>query len=152
MTEHFSLAELVASEYALRHDLDNTPDTEAMGNLETLAEGLERARKAIGDRPMIVTSGYRCPKVNSAIGGAKGSYHQKGLAADFHVPGMTPYEVCLILEDRKAYVGYDKIILEYPPNGWVHIQFPDGEAEPRGQEYTILSRAGGYQPGILEAT
>jgi len=151
LAEHFTLAELVASEYATRHEIDNTPDTEALANLHALAEGLERARVILGE-PMIVSSGYRSPKVNSAVGGSRTSYHQRGLAADFRCAGQSPAEICKRLLFAKDIVLYDKLILEYPRSGgWTHIQFPDGEASPRQHEYTIFSRATGYQPGILEA-
>lgn len=134
LTEHFTFAELTFSEYAVRHRLDNTPTDEIAANLQALAEGLERAR-AVLNKPMIVSSGYRCPKVNSAIGGAKNSYHMRGLAADFRVPGMTVAEVCAVLDREKQRVQYDKLISEY--GRWIHLQFPDVEAAPRLASYTI---------------
>jgi len=101
LTEHFSLNELVFSEYAVRHHIDNTPDDEIVANLQMLADGLERCRAVLGNRPMIVSSGYRSPKVNSGIGGSKGSYHMKGLAADFRVVGMDTADACALLDTMK---------------------------------------------------
>lgn len=148
MTDHFSLSELTRSEYASRWEIDNTPIGEAVANLQILAEGLERARTVLGNAPMIVTSGYRCAKVNSSVGGSRFSYHQRGLAADFHHALLSPLAVCKALEAAKSFVDYDKIILEY--GAWTHIQFQDTEIKPRREEYTIRSKATGYRPGILE--
>ena len=55
-----------------------------------LLDMLEILRKRIGDKPIIVNSGYRCPKYNEQVGGVPGSYHLYGMAADVRVPGMEP--------------------------------------------------------------
>jgi uncharacterized protein YcbK (DUF882 family) len=55
-----------------------------------LLDMLEILRRKIGDRPIIVNSGYRCPKYNEQAGGVPGSYHLYGMAADVRVPGMEP--------------------------------------------------------------
>lgn len=144
LTENFSFEELIHSEYAVRHHIDNTPNDEIGANLQTLAEGLERARKVLGDRPLVVTSGYRCAKVNSAIGGSRGSFHQRGLAADFHVVGMSVDDACAALDRAKWEIQYDKLINEY--GRWVHLQFPDVEMEPRLTSYIITVEDAVYKP------
>ncbi|MBD1918850.1 MULTISPECIES: D-Ala-D-Ala carboxypeptidase family metallohydrolase [Cyanophyceae] len=58
-----------------------------------IAKALEQARTLLGDRSFIITSGYRPPAVNAAIGGASGSRHTVGDAVDFAVPGMRPKDV-----------------------------------------------------------
>jgi len=95
LSEHFSLEELTASEVAARAGIDNTPSPEAMGNLLRLAEGLELVRAALGNNPIHVTSGYRSPRLNQMVGGAKNSMHMQGLAADILCPSFgPPLEVC----------------------------------------------------------
>jgi zinc D-Ala-D-Ala carboxypeptidase len=54
---------------------------------------LEELRRAIGNKPIIVTSGYRCPVHNSRVGGAKNSQHKYGKAADIKARGMTPRQL-----------------------------------------------------------
>ena len=55
---------------------------EAKANVEALVEQvLDPAREKLG-MPVIVNSGYRCPKHNLAVGGVKNSQHMKGEAAD----------------------------------------------------------------------
>lgn len=58
-----------------------------------LLEKLEQLRTAIGNRPIIINSGYRCPTHNRNVGGAKNSQHMYGKAADIRVNGMSPREL-----------------------------------------------------------
>lgn len=55
-----------------------------------LLEKLEQLRTAIGNRPIIINSGYRCPTHNKAVGGAKNSQHMYGKAADIRAKDMSP--------------------------------------------------------------
>lgn len=74
LTPHFHLDELVASETAARHGIDNTPPPAALDNLRLLAEALEEVRRALNlpgvmPVPITITSGYRCPEVEVLVGG-----------------------------------------------------------------------------------
>ena len=150
MTEHFTLVELIRSDYAARHGIDNFPSPDIEANLEILAMGLERVRKVLG-KPMQISSGYRSPKVNAAQGGSKSSYHMRGLAADFHVSGMTTGDICRAIVAHKDEIQYDKVISEFANSGggWCHIQFPDVDAAPRLTAWTITDKQTGYREGIL---
>ena len=53
---------------------------------------LERVRTHF-DCPVIITSGYRSPEYNRRVGGARNSFHVRGMAADIQVRGVTPREV-----------------------------------------------------------
>ena len=57
-----------------------------------LVDKLQMFRYVVG-RPIIITSGYRCPTYNKAVGGAPKSKHMEGIAADIKVQGMTPEKV-----------------------------------------------------------
>ena len=82
LSRHFTLAELVRSSIAVRNGIDNTPPPQAVAMLKRLAnEVLEPIRRAV-DRPVHVTSGYRCFSLNSMVGGALNSAHMAGGAAD----------------------------------------------------------------------
>lgn len=61
--------------------------------VDKLLLALEQLRTAIGDKPIIVDSGYRCAAKNKAVGGASNSRHLQGMAADIRVNGMSPIEV-----------------------------------------------------------
>lgn len=140
LSKHFTLAELTTSQEAARRGLDNTPGLEVVDNLHWLASLLEEVRDLLG-HPMIISSGYRSPKVNSSIGGSKNSQHVQGLAADFICPGFgDPYEVASAIS--RSSIKYDQLIHEY--GRWVHISISD---TPRRQDLSIF-RAGEYQSGI----
>lgn len=129
LSNHFTLEELTDSDLAIRKGIDNSPPTEILSNLHVLADGLERARIVL-IAPIIITSGYRCQKLNEAIGGAKNSQHTQGLAADIKVPNMTPKEVCLSLLEHEDFVRFDQLIQE---GNWTHVSFSD---HPRGDVLT----------------
>ena len=133
LTAHFSLEELCRSDYATRHCLGNVPkDEEILANLRILASGLERVRSRIG-RVIWVNSGYRSPKVNSGVGGAKDSRHLRGLAADIVVPGMSPRELAFLIENWAHEIQFRRLILE---GEWCHIDFPDVDEEAGCDVYT----------------
>ena len=130
LSSHFSYEELTNSDYALRHGIDNTPSSEVSANLILLATGLDGVRSILG-YPLRVNSGYRCPKLNSAIGGAKDSAHTRGLAADFTCPEYgSPQEIAVRLAMDMLSIGFDQLIYE---GTWVHIGFSD---TPRYQVLT----------------
>ena len=80
--KYFTLQELIRSDTAELLGIDNTPDAAVVDHLEELTEKLiDPLREAFG-RPIIVTSGYRCPTLNRAVGGSSTSAHLQGYAAD----------------------------------------------------------------------
>jgi zinc D-Ala-D-Ala carboxypeptidase len=133
LSPHFTLAEMTVSQTAERRGLDNTPNATAIANLTRLAGLLEQVRAVIG-KPIIITSGYRSPEVNLAIGSTNRSQHPLGCAADFKVHGMTPRQV--IEACIEADIPYHQIIEEF--GSWVHISVPNTASEaPRKQALTI---------------
>lgn len=118
LTEHFTLDEFTRSTTANRLKIDNSVPADLMPNIKLTASQLELVRQALG-KPIIITSGYRCPALNARVGGVATSAHTKGLAVDFHSSFGTPKEICQRLID--AGVEFDKLIQEH--NQWVHIGF-----------------------------
>lgn len=123
LSEHFSLEEMTRSGVALSRGIDNTPSPEAVENLRLLCLNvLEPVRRRFG--AVRVTSGYRCPKLNKAVGGAPLSQHLRGEAADIHIADM---EV-----GRKIYdfvrqnTDFDQMLFERrQSNGcrWLHLSY-----------------------------
>lgn len=74
---YFTISELCKSDTAKQLRIDNTPSEKIKGNLTKLIEFLNPLREAWGS-PIKVTSGYRCPKLNRAVGGSTTSAHLKG--------------------------------------------------------------------------
>ena len=80
--KYFTITELTKSLTAIRRNIDNTPSGEIKKSLTALVDNiLDPLREAYG-KPIIVTSGYRCDKLNRAVKGAASSQHVKGEAAD----------------------------------------------------------------------
>lgn len=143
LTENFSLREMTRSDYAERHGINNTPtDIRIVGNLHIMAECMERIRKLLG-APIIVSSGYRCPKLNTAIGGSKTSAHVQGLACDFNAVGYDAKCAALKIAPLVEEFGIDQLIYE---GSWVHVGLYD---EPRGQILTAYFNPTRYVQGII---
>ena len=86
LTEHFDLSEFTRSATADRLHIDNTIPEELIPNLKNLCERvLEPLREHFGI-PVVISSGYRCPQLNKAVGGVPNSQHLKGEAADIILP------------------------------------------------------------------
>ena len=121
LTTHFSLEELTRSDTAVRLGIDNTPSDAILANLNVLAQGLEQVRSLLNifNRPVIISSGYRCPKLNKALHGASNSAHMNGYAADFICPDFgTPLDI--VKRIATSDLQFDQVIQE---GTWVHISF-----------------------------
>lgn len=133
LTPHFSLAEMTVSETAARKGLNNTPAQPELQNLVRLCRVLEKVRTILDEKPILISSGYRSPAVNAAVGGSKTSAHMSGLAADFIVPGFGgPLVVCRTLQKHIQELGIDQLIWEF--DTWIHLGLRD---PPRHQALTI---------------
>lgn len=143
LSTHFTLAEMTVSQTAARRGLDNTPGADAIAALKLLCDRALEPIRAHFDRPVIVTSGYRAPKVNKAIGGAASSQHCKGQAADFTVPGVSNIDLARWIHRN---LQYDQLIAEYGETGWVHVSYVDGRL--RNMELTA-KHGQGYIAGIV---
>ena len=138
LTPHFSLEELTVTN---QRELNNRPGLQARRRLRALAETLEAVRAALGHRPVVITSGYRSPAVNRAVGGSPTSAHMRGEAADFVCPTFgSPAEICRAIV--RAEIGFDQLIEE--DGRWVHLAIGGDE---RGQ--VLRWRPGrGYLEGL----
>lgn len=149
LTNNFNLSEFTFSQTAFRKGIDNTPSKEVIENLTRLANVLETIRANVGG-PINISSGYRSPELNKAIGGSPTSDHMEGNAADFNIRGMTPRAVA------RAIIGsgikFDQLILEGvskdTPNGqWIHLST---DPKMRGEVLTMTRQSGKivYKKGL----
>jgi Peptidase M15 len=131
LTEHFTLEELTHTDH---REFDNTPNKQERANLVRVAGLLEQVKSAVGGKPIMVNSAFRCKQVNDAVGSKDSSQHRVGCAADIRVPGMTPDEVVKAIMAAK--LPYDQLIREF--DRWTHISVPNEETgTPRGQVLII---------------
>jgi hypothetical protein len=150
LTKNFTLAEMVKSDTALRHDMDNTPSQEVIDNLQLLAEKVLQPVRDHYAKGVKVNSGYRSPDVNARVGGSRTSDHCRGLAADIEIPGVPNHELA---EWIKANLSYTQLILEFytrgvPDSGWVHVSYDP--ANLKKQDLTAVKEGGKtvYLPGL----
>ena len=117
LSEHFELAEFLVSETAARRGIANEPTPEIIENLRRLCQLVLEPLRVKLARPVVITSGYRSPALNRAIGGSPTSHHMQGRAADLIVPGMTPLAVCQAANQLK--LPCVQIIHEF--GRWAHL-------------------------------
>jgi hypothetical protein len=146
LSANFSLAELTKTNV---RQFDNTPSMQVIDNLQVLVDSvLQPIRNKFG--PVTVTSGYRSPEVNKAIGGSATSDHCFGFAADFEVAGVDNKELARWVADN---LKFKQLILEFytkgvPDSGWVHVSYD--KTNPT-QKVMTATKVGGrtvYSPGI----
>ena len=124
--KYFTIQELTISNTAERKGIDNTPDQKAAAALTALvANVLDPLREAWG-RPIVVNSGYRCPKLNRAVGGVARSQHTKGEAADIRTLSNRRWEneqlFKLIVQLK---LPFDQLIDEHGYS-WIHVSYAEG--------------------------
>jgi len=145
LTPNFPLAALVRSDTAAEQGIDNSPPAEVIDNLRILADGLEQVQALLG-HALEISSGYRCPALNEAIGGTAASQHVLGLAADFTCPGFgPPMDIARAISGST--IVFDQCILEF--GRWVHLSF---SPQPRGRVLTIYDNDEGYLAGLWDST
>ena len=146
---NFSIAELVQSSTAEQLKINNNPPsivrvhlTETITLLECIrAEWAEYCeRHDLGTPAIRISSGYRSPELNKAVGGAKTSAHQFGYAADIQpVNGkQDEFEKFFASEFSKMGYPFDQIIIEKSKTSrWVHVGYKRADGKQRRQCFTL---------------
>ena len=135
--KYFKLSEFINSATAKRLAIDNMPTFEIVDNLNRLADYLDVIREKLGE-PILISSGYRCPMLNKAVGGVVNSQHQKGLAADLVCTDMVKLESVL-----RETGGFDQLIKEHRKGSksfWYHVSVAPRNGKPRQQVIMNLEK------------
>jgi zinc D-Ala-D-Ala carboxypeptidase len=149
LSTHFDLSELTRSATALRLGINNSIDDPIiLENLRQVCINILEPVRQHFEVPFTPESGYRCPELNTKVGGDPKSQHMMGQAVDFEIPGISNYEVALYIKQNLV---FDQLILEcYTPgilnSGWVHCSFSTGYN--RHQVKTYLGK-GKYLDGLV---
>ena len=162
LSEHFTLAEMTKTSVKTKDG--NIPSRVHIENLKRLCGWLERLRQrcnqirneelgirnydysaAEKEQPIIINSAYRSPQVNKAVGGAKGSNHLTGCAADIRVAGLEQalrYAVILLDIADEGREAFDELLLERSPRGtyWLHFAVRPPSQENRRKIRFIATR------------
>lgn len=145
LTPHIKLSEFTDSETAAKKGIDNSVPDKYLPNVNRTAHWLEAVRNCeLGGNPVTITSGYRCPKLNRAVGStAKKSAHMSGLAIDIICPGFgDPLQVARALTEAPG-LEYDQVIYE---GRWVHIGLNEEGKQARQEVLTKVPS--GYVRGL----
>ena len=135
LTPNFTLDEMTISQTAARRGIPNDPPPSVIANLRTLCEEVLEPVRVHFDRPVIVSSGYRSPALNVAIGGSRTSQHCLGEAADFTVPCVKLIDLAQLMHRN---LNYDQLIYEF--GRWLHVSYRHGRL--RNMELTAAKVAG----------
>lgn len=156
--KYFSLKELTKSDTAKRQGIDNTPSPEHTNNIvELITQCLDPLREAwgslcktnnLGDPAIIVTSGYRSPGLNKAIGGSLTSAHSIGAAADIIPANRNLGAFKKFCKNYFRDNTFDQLISEEENHAgvptWIHIGYKNRSGEQRRQMLSYVQ--GRYIP------
>ena len=124
--KYFTLKELLHSNVALQNDIINLPprheEAKVYLNLMALVNNLLALIRSKFATPMIITSGYRCERLNKLVGGAANSQHMKGEAVDFCFAGFSKKEMTAAFFEIAEKFDFDQLIY-YKEKGIIHISY-----------------------------
>lgn len=124
--KNFKLSEFFDSIAADRNGIKNEPSIDERATIERNINLLvDNVLDPIRNRlctPIIITSGYRCPKVNKLVGGVNNSQHMSGCAADFYVRGFTPLMMRQVFLDIYDTIEFDQLIF-YRSKNIIHVSY-----------------------------
>lgn len=126
LSKNFTLKEITRSNTAKRLGIKNDPTKQHLQNIQSLVTNvLQPLRSGVG--PVRISSGYRNPQLNRAIGGSVKSQHCKGQASDiqYFEEGQMKNKVIYdwIIDNA---IEFDQMINEFDFS-WIHISFNKGK-------------------------
>ena len=128
LSKNFTYEELCHSSVAERKGLRNRPKTKeeervVIENLRALCMEVLQPLRDYLEKPVVISSGYRCSEVNKAVGGVRGSQHLRGEAADIQVENTE--HLLKIMHFIMDETDFDQLIWERDKAGtqWVHVSY-----------------------------
>tara|TARA_R100000654_G_scaffold39215_1_gene64961 strand:- start:106 stop:576 length:471 start_codon:yes stop_codon:yes gene_type:complete len=128
LTANITLDELTKSQIAERKGINNNPNPQQIENLKALAVNVLQPIRSHFDKPLIISSGFRCAELCLEIGSSINSQHvadDEAAAADFEIPGVDNRELARWIRNN---LEVDQGILEFyrdgePTSGWIHCSY-----------------------------
>ena len=128
LTANITLDELTKSQTAERKGINNNPSPQQIENLKALAVNILQPIRSHFDKPLIISSGFRCAQLCIEIGSKITSQHVADddcAAADFEIPGVDNRELAIWIKNE---LEFDQLILEFyrdnePTSGWIHCSY-----------------------------
>lgn len=147
LTPNFRLSEFLASDTAEKLGIENTPNAIERANIQIVAERLQSVRDTLnaglpGGVSISITSGFRCEKLNLAVGGSRSSDHRTGLAADFKATRADGRAVSarILMQVVEEMGRFDQAIY-YPGQTRIHIGYG-----PKMRHQMLQKTPPGYEP------
>lgn len=127
--KYFSISEFERSEKATEYKIDNTAPDKARASIEALVDAVLDPLRERWGKPLTVTSGYRCPKLNKIVGGTATSHHLTGTAADIstgnYVDNARLFHLIIDMHLPFTQLIWEKGDKRVGPS-WVHVSYdPD---------------------------
>ena len=128
LSSNFTLAEMLESQTARRHGFDEQfrPSKSAVNNLKLVADNILQPLRNHTGQPIRISSGYRCRRVNTQVGGAANSQHVTGNAVDIISASPNVSNATLFELIQRLKLPYDQLIWEFGTRinpAWVHVSF-----------------------------
>lgn len=126
--KYFTIRELCKSTTAVRKGINNNPTKIIENSLIALINNVLDPLREKWGAPIRVSSGYRCPALNRAVGGASGSQHTKGEAADItSLSDSRDDNMKLLKLLLNSGIEFDQVIAENVDSqgrpDWIHVSF-----------------------------
>jgi hypothetical protein len=123
LSDNFHRINFERSKTASKYGIANTMNEEELKNAKALcSEVLEKIRVLTGNKPLIVTSGFRSKELNDKVGWSNKSQHTFGEAADIYSPYYTTRELLRLVTGAKN-IKYDQVIDETDYDNILHISY-----------------------------
>ena len=120
LSKNFSLSEFLVTSTGI----ENIPTKEVIDNIQKLVDNVLQPLRELYGKPIIITSGYRSPKVNKAVGGSKTSGHMLGTAVDITGGNrLINKNLYILIRDN---FEFRQLIDEYNFQ-WVHVEYREGD-------------------------
>ena len=124
ISKNFTLEELRDSATAKKLGIINAPGVDEVCALCALVHNVLQPLRDAMNEPIKIGSGYRCERLNKAVGGVASSQHMKGEAADLCIDGD-------MSKGKRWFVwimnhcDFDQLIMEHNEKGsyWVHVSY-----------------------------
>ncbi len=122
LSKNFTLEEMIASSTAKAKHIDNTPSKEIVTNLKYLCEKVLQPIRDKYGKSIRASSGYRCSKLNKAVGGVSTSEHQLGKAADIQCSNNKELWNLIVsmIKNKELTVGQ---LIDEKNLQWIHVSF-----------------------------
>jgi zinc D-Ala-D-Ala carboxypeptidase len=143
ISQHLTLAELIRSESAKRHGINNMPTPEHIENLKALAENIFEPIRTEFRVPIYISSGYRSKELNKFVKGSATSQHCKGEAIDIDMDGHTHNITNKdIFDFIVAKLPFDQVINEFN-YAWIHVSYKKNGPQRKQILKAVKNNSGG---------